>query len=110
MQILWTDAARQDMVDNGDSMALRSPGAAARFVSQLFDRTEILGTSPLAGRMVPELGRKDVRELIQGNYRIVYRLSDDSIQILTVFEGYRLFASGIIDFKKETAEPEWPMV
>jgi len=71
MRILWIHAARQDLVDISDYIDLRSPGAASRFVSELFGRTEILLTSPLASRMVPEFGREDVRDMIHGNYRIV---------------------------------------
>jgi plasmid stabilization system protein ParE len=96
MQVLWTHAARQDLVDIGDYIALRSPDAAARFVAELLNRTAILRTSPLAGQMVPELGREDIRELIHGNYRIVYRRGSGAIQILTVFEGHRLFDAEIL--------------
>ncbi|MBN2875056.1 MAG: type II toxin-antitoxin system RelE/ParE family toxin [Spirochaetales bacterium] len=97
MRLLWTDAARQDLVDIGDYIALRSPVAASRFVAELFDRTGILTSSPLAGRVVPEFGNVDIRELIHGNYRIVYRIVDETIQILTVFEGHRLFDAEIVD-------------
>lgn len=38
MQVLWTHAARQDLIDIGDYIALRSPDAAARFVGELLDR------------------------------------------------------------------------
>ncbi len=40
--------------------------------------------------MVPDLSRIELRELIEGNYLIVYRLLDSSIIILTVFEGHKL--------------------
>jgi plasmid stabilization system protein ParE len=97
MQVLWTHAARQDLVDIGDYIALRSPEAAARFVAELLDRTKVLRTAPFAGRIVPELGREDIRELIHGIYRIVYRRTSGAVQILTVFEGHRLFDADGID-------------
>jgi plasmid stabilization system protein ParE len=40
---------------------------------------------------VPELGDESIREVIQGNYRIVYRLRHDAVEIATVFHGARLF-------------------
>ena len=46
---------------------------------------------PLAGRVVPELQREDVREVLLGTYRIVYRVREDAIDVLTVFEGHRHF-------------------
>jgi len=45
---------------------------------------------PRSGRVVPELARDDVREVIVGNYRIVYRIEAEAIVILTVFEGHKL--------------------
>jgi plasmid stabilization system protein ParE len=46
---------------------------------------------PLSGRVVPELGDTSIREVIHGNYRIVYRLRHDVVEIATVFHGARLF-------------------
>ncbi len=40
--------------------------------------------------MVPELGRDDVREVFLRSYRIVYRVGEDTVDVLTVFEGHRL--------------------
>jgi toxin ParE1/3/4 len=40
---------------------------------------------------VPELGDESIREVIHGNYRIVYRLRPDLVEIATVFHGARLF-------------------
>lgn len=47
---------------------------------------------PRAGRVVPEVRRDTIRELIQGPYRIVYRVEvEDTVRILTVFRASRLF-------------------
>ncbi|MCG8652670.1 MAG: type II toxin-antitoxin system RelE/ParE family toxin [Pirellulales bacterium] len=40
---------------------------------------------PYSGEVVPEVGREDLREVLQGNYRIIYRVSDRRIDILAVF-------------------------
>ena len=47
--------------------------------------------SPRSGRVMPELGDGAIREVIHGNYRIVYRLRHDLVEIATVFHGARLF-------------------
>jgi plasmid stabilization system protein ParE len=49
------------------------------------------------GRVVPEIANPDIRELIFKKYRIVYRLNENCIEILTVFEGHRLFRIDEID-------------
>jgi len=43
---------------------------------------------------VPEFLRNDIREMIEGNYRIVYQVLEDRLVILTVFEGHQLFPEG----------------
>lgn len=45
---------------------------------------------PEAGRVVPEFGREDIREVFLRSYRIVYLIEEDATVVLTVFEGHRL--------------------
>ncbi len=42
------------------------------------------------GRKLPEMLQGPLRELIEGNYRIVYRVVGETVEILTVFERHRL--------------------
>ena len=50
---------------------------------------------PLGGRVVPEFGLKDIREVIRRTYRIVYRVRGNDIVVLTIFDGRRLLANAI---------------
>ena len=43
------------------------------------------------GRVVPEVGRQEVRELIVGAFRVVYRYRNEEVEIVTVFRASRLF-------------------
>ena len=60
----------------------------------MVERSEGLAKFPEMGRTVSELPDTGVREIIEGRYRIVYRLRPKGIQILTVFEGHRQFPAG----------------
>lgn len=51
---------------------------------------ERLEAFPNIGRIVPELGDPAVREIILGNYRIIYRVKPEFAEILTVYHGARL--------------------
>ena len=51
---------------------------------------ERLARSPKRGRVVPEAGREEIRELLYGQYRIIYRVEEGSVSILTVRHGRRL--------------------
>jgi len=68
-----------------------SPERARRFVEELVRESETLAKNPRIGRVVPEISNPAIREIIHKNYRLVYRLRKDHIEILTVFEGHRLF-------------------
>jgi plasmid stabilization system protein ParE len=54
------------------------------------DNKQFLKENPQIGRIVPELYQTDIRELMYKNYRIVYKLKSQDIDMLTVFEGHRL--------------------
>jgi toxin ParE1/3/4 len=66
-------------------------------VERLVQAVDILEDHPEAGRVVPELGRKDIREVIRGSYRIVYLVSGEVIHILTVFHASRLLPPDVSD-------------
>jgi plasmid stabilization system protein ParE len=52
---------------------------------------------PLSGRIVPEFEQENIREIIKGSYRIIYRvLSENEVNILTVFHSSQLLRSGDI--------------
>jgi plasmid stabilization system protein ParE len=72
-------------------IARSSPRYAALHVERLFEAADRLHRFPESGRIVPELQRPDVRELIVGSYRIVYLVGTEVVHVLTVFHGARLF-------------------
>jgi len=103
LKVRWTRRALQDLRAIGDFIGQDSPGAARRWVARLQERARKAAPFPQAGRRVPELGREDVREVFLGSYRIVYRVFPKYIEILTVFEGHRLFPLGavVVDTAKD---------
>jgi toxin ParE1/3/4 len=49
------------------------------------------------GRVLPELGAENIREILVGSYRIVYRIKDEQVQLLTIRHGARLLDAAILD-------------
>jgi plasmid stabilization system protein ParE len=72
-------------------VARDSPHYADLVVEQIVAAVALLASGPRSGRVVPEVGDESLREVIHGNYRIVYRLRHDIIEVATVFHGARLF-------------------
>jgi addiction module RelE/StbE family toxin len=97
MKLFWTETAKQDLQTIRHYIAADNPTAAKRWIMRLRERTRNALHSPLAGRKVPEFSRDDIRELIEGNYRIVYQVFEDRLVVLTVFEGHRLFPEETVD-------------
>ena len=94
--VRWTQRAAGDLVAIGQYIADDNPDAARRFVERLRRRAREAARVPLAGRTVPEVQRDDVREVLWGSYRIVYRVTRGGIDVLTVFEGHRLLPIGSV--------------
>ena len=90
MKLLWTHEALERIVEIEKYIAKDSPVRAKEFIIQLIKRAQSIQNNPRRGRIVPEFSLVDLRELIYKNYRIVYRIRKDTIEILTVFESYRL--------------------
>ncbi|MBC7543645.1 MAG: type II toxin-antitoxin system RelE/ParE family toxin [Candidatus Sericytochromatia bacterium] len=79
----------------GDSIAAGSPLAADRWVREILAAVEKVTNLPLAGRSVPEVERPDIREILKRTDRVVYRVGSDRLEVLTVFEGHRLFPESL---------------
>lgn len=91
VKVRWTDFALENLISIGDFIELNSHYYAQRTVNYLFNSVDLLEMHPLAGRVVPEFENKSIRELICGNYRIVYRIvSEMDIDILTVQHSAKL--------------------
>ncbi len=88
--LVWTRRAEADLVAIDDYISANNPVAAARWIEKLMARAQEAALSPLSGRVVPELGVRSIREVLVRNYRIVYRIHQGEVQVLTVFEGHRL--------------------
>lgn len=91
MKVIWTDQALVRLLEIQDFIGHANPDAAERLVHRLVERGDGLSKFPEMGRSVPELSGTGIREIIEGRYRIVYRIQAKVIQVLTVFEGHRQF-------------------
>jgi toxin ParE1/3/4 len=86
-QIYWTSRAIADLDALYEFAARNSTDYADLLVQRIGQRISRLEDFPLAGRMVPEYERPDVREVIHAPYRIIYRIMFDEVHILVVQHG-----------------------
>jgi toxin ParE1/3/4 len=87
----WAEEAAADLQAIHDFIARDSDRYARAVCAELVEAVDQLGQFPQSGRVVPELRREDIREILRGSYRIVYRLrSADVVEIVTIVHGARL--------------------
>jgi toxin ParE1/3/4 len=91
VKIKWNEDAIIDMNEIAEYIAQDSEYYAAIQLDKFFERVEILKGNSKAGKVVPEVGDGNVRELIEGNYRIIYEVKENTgIEVLCVIHGMRL--------------------
>lgn len=90
MKIFWTKEALLRLQEIEEYISRDNPISAIEFVDKLITVAETIIDNPKKGRIVPELSLDNIRELLYQNYRIVYLVKKNSVDILTVFEGHQL--------------------
>ena len=89
MKVHWTDTAERHLDAIYDYIAMDSPVYAQRMVDLITQRSQQIANFPLSGRKVPEYEIDQIREVIEGPYRIIYHIKPDQIDVLAVIHGAR---------------------
>ena len=96
MKVVWSPLALEKLEATAKFIARDKPSAADKWVNDIFDHSDLLGSQPELGREVPELLGSNYREIIFGNYRIIYKIENE-IKILTLRNSRQLLSSGNIE-------------
>ena len=92
--VKWTTPAKEDLKQIHDYIARDSKFYAQKVSQDIVAKSEILKSFPRIGRIVPEMGDSNIRELIIYSYRLIYEIYPTSIQILALVHGKRDFSHG----------------
>lgn len=90
MRIIWSPLAIDSASEIVDYIAQDKLLAAQKWIETIFSKVESLELSPEIGRIVPETGDNQFRELIYQNYRIIYKIDYNQISILTIRHGAQI--------------------
>jgi len=94
VRIKWTPKAIIDLNNIAEFIAKESIKYARLTVKTIKLKTKVLIHQPKIGRAVPEINNDNIRELIQGNYRIIYWIENEqTVHILTIHHSSRLLPS-----------------
>ena len=89
-RVVWSRVARDDLQRILSYIRTDAPAYALSFALRLNERVTQLEAFPDSGRFVPEDPTKTYRELILGNYRVIYRHFESTVTIVAVVHGARM--------------------
>jgi toxin ParE1/3/4 len=89
-RVKWTRQAAEDVESIKAYVARDSERYARLLAERLVAAVGRLELFPQSGRVVPEVGDESLREVLYGNYRLVYRLHAESVEVITVYHAARL--------------------
>ncbi len=88
-QVIWAPNALDDINAIAGYIARDSEELASLFVSRLIEATDRLELLPTSGRIIPEIGNPDCREVLYGAYRLMYRINGQEVWITGIIHGSR---------------------
>ncbi len=89
VKLIWTEFAVEDLRLIHEYISRDSKRYADRFIEKLINRIDQPESFPKSGRVVPEFNLESIRELIEGNYRIIYKISTSEVAIIRVHHAAR---------------------
>jgi len=98
--IKWAAGAQSDLKQIIDHIAVDSPENALRVLKKLREKASSLYTLPDRGRIVPELKDQGIhiyKEIIVPPWRIIYRISDTDVFVLSVIDSRRNIEDILLD-------------
>jgi toxin ParE1/3/4 len=88
-KVLWSKTAENDLISIIEYIAKENPLQASKIFGEIRKRAESLHAFPDRGKMIPELQEQGItlyRELIIGPWRIMYRVFENSVYVLSVLD------------------------
>ena len=99
-QVAWAETAQDDFKQIIYYIAIDSPGNASRILHKFKQKVSALYTMPDRGRIVPELKEQGIhtyREIIIAPWRVIYRISDTTVFVLSVIDSRRNVEDILLD-------------
>ena len=88
-EIIWAVVAENDLKEIIEYIATDSPANALKILKRIKQKASSLYSLPERGRIVPELQDQGIllyRELIIHPWRIIYRISEIKVYVLSVLD------------------------
>ncbi len=90
MKVRWTDTATGHLASIYEYIARDSARYAQRMVDRITSRSRQIARFPQLGQMVPEYQNPNLREVFEGQYRVIYEVAAKEVHVLAVIHGAQL--------------------
>ncbi|HWR59023.1 MAG TPA: type II toxin-antitoxin system RelE/ParE family toxin [Thermodesulfovibrionales bacterium] len=87
----WSRPAKLDLRQIHDYIARDSKFYAQKVSTEIVEKSEKLNSFPEVGRIVPEVGDPNIRELLIYSYRLIYEVFSNRVEVLALIHGKRNF-------------------
>lgn len=89
MKVVWSDRAVKSLASIHTHISRESEEQAHKVIDRILRRGDQLSAFPLSGRASSASGARNIREIIEEPYRIVYRVTKDKVEVVEVLHGAR---------------------
>ena len=90
MKVVWSDTANAHLADIYEYISRDSQKYALRMIDRITARSQQITHAPQFGQVVPEYNDERIREVLEGPYRLIYRLEESQAVVLAVVHGVRM--------------------
>lgn len=90
--VIWAKTANEDLIEIIQFIKYDSPKAAKNTLNKIKNQSFSLASLPQRGRIVPELKEQGIfqyQELIIQPWRMIYRVSSDTVHVLSIIDARR---------------------
>ena len=92
VRIIWTNQAVEDLESIADFIASDSEKYAILTIQRIYQKIKIIKKFPKVGKINQELNDETIREILVGNYKVIYKLVNNKvISVLTIHHTARNF-------------------
>ena len=84
MKIIWSPLAYERLEEIFEYISEDNVSDAQKMIKRIFKKVETLSKNAERGRKVPEANRTKIREIFEGEYRIIYRMEPKTVHILSI--------------------------
>lgn len=95
--VRWSKPAKLDLKQIHDYIARDSKFYAQKISAEIIEKSEKLTLFPEIGRIVPEIGDPNIRELLIYSYRLIYEVFPDKVEVLALIHGKRNFMKDFLN-------------